>query len=116
LEVKRLYKLPLFVVALAKREEILFTEDGREIPLKQYPELYRIFGLIRDEAHRFAVNYNRKLREAKILNKLPQRERKIIERNFGSIYEVINTPEERFKKLGLNPSLKQEIKKIYGED
>ena len=116
LEVKRFFKLPTFVVALAKREEILFTEDGREIPLKEYPPLYRIFGLIRDEAHRFALGYNRKLRELKILNKLPQRERKIIERNFGSVYEVLNTEEEKLKKLGLDPSLKQKIEKHYGEE
>lgn len=114
-EVKKRYGLKTFVVALAKREEILFTEDGRQIPLKEYPPLYRIFGLIRDEAHRFALGYNRKLRELKILGKLPERERKILERNFESVYELINTPEERLKKLGLNPALKQEIKKLYGE-
>jgi excinuclease ABC subunit C len=67
LEVKSSFKLPIFVVSLAKREEILFTEDGRKIPLRDYPPLYRIFGLIRDEAHRFALSYNRRLRERKIL-------------------------------------------------
>ncbi len=116
LEVKRFYKLPTFVVALAKREEILFTEDGREIPLREYPPLYRIFGLIRDEAHRFAVGYNRKLRELKILNKLPQRERKIIERNFDSVYEILKTDDRKLRRLGLDPSLRQKIEEQYGED
>jgi len=115
LEVKRHYKLPTFVVALAKREEILFTEDGRQIPLKEYPALYRIFGLIRDEAHRFALSYNRKLREKKILGKLTDRERRVIERNFESVYEILETPDERLKKLGLEPSLKQKIKREYGD-
>jgi len=115
IEVKRRFGLKTFVVSLAKREEILFTEDGRQIPLKEYPPLYRIFGLIRDEAHRFAVGYNRKLRELKILGKLPERERKILERNFGSVYELLKTPDERLKRLGLDPALKQEIKKHYGE-
>ena len=114
-EVKRRFGLKTFVVSLAKREEILFTEDGRQIPLKEYPPLYRIFGFIRDEAHRFAVGYNRKLRELKILGKLPERERKILERNFGSVYELLETPDERLKRLGLDPALKQEIKKHYGE-
>ncbi len=115
LKVKEKFKLPTFVVALAKRNEILFTEDGRQIPLKEYPSIYQIFGLIRDEAHRVAVNYNRRLREKKILKTLPQRERKIIERNFSGIYEVLNSPDERLKRLGLEPSLKQEIKRLYGE-
>ncbi len=113
LRVKGRFNLPTFVVALAKGEEILFTEDGREIPLKEYPPLYRIFGLIRDEAHRFALSYNRKLRERKILGRLPKRERKIVERNFGSVYELLNAPEERLKRLGLEPSLKQKVERDY---
>jgi len=113
LEVKRKFGLNTFVCSLAKREEILYTEDGKELRLKEYPALYRIFGLIRDEAHRFAVGYNRKLRKLKILGKLPQRERKILERNFDSIYEVLETEEETLKRLGLDPSLKQELKRNY---
>jgi len=116
LEVKRRYKLPTFVVALAKREEILHTEDGREIPLKEYPELYRIFGQIRDEAHRFALSYNRKLREKNLLGKLKPSERKLIERNFKGLYEVLETPDEKLKRLGINPELKNEIRKTYGEE
>ena len=113
LEVKRKFGLNTFVCSLAKREEILYTEDGKELRLKEYPALYRIFGLIRDEAHRFAVGYNRKLRELKILGKLPQRERKILERNFDNLYEVLETEEETLKRLGLDPSLKQELKRNY---
>jgi excinuclease ABC subunit C len=113
LEVKRKFGLNTFVCSLAKREEILYTEDGKELRLKEYPALYRILGLIRDEAHRFAVGYNRKLRELKILGKLPQRERKILERNFDNLYEVLETEEETLKRLGLDPSLKQELKRNY---
>jgi excinuclease ABC subunit C len=113
LEVKRKFGLNTFVCSLAKREEILYTEDGKELRLKEYPALYRIFGLIRDEAHRFAVGYNRKLRKLKILGKLPQRERKILERNFDNLYEVLETEEETLKRLGLDPSLKQELKRNY---
>ena len=112
-EVKRKFGLNTFVCSLAKREEILYTEDGKELRLKEYPALYRIFGLIRDEAHRFAVGYNRKLRELKILGKLSQRERKILERNFDNLYEVLETEEETLKRLGLDPSLKQELKRNY---
>ncbi len=116
LEVKSYYKLPTFVVALAKREEILFTEDGREIPLLQYQPLYQIFGEIRNEAHRFAVGYNRTLRKKKLFGQLSKDKRKIVERNFSDPFEVLKASDEYLKRLGLNPSLKQEIRKIYGEE
>jgi len=115
IEVKEKFKLPTFVVSLAKKEEILYTEDGREIALKTYPELYRIFGEIRNEAHRFAVGYNRKLRKLKIFGQLPTSERKILERNFENLYELMEAKLEQFEKLGLSPQLKQEIKKYYGD-
>lgn len=115
LEVKKRFNLRVFVCALAKREEILYTEDGREIRVKEYPPLYRVFGLIRDEAHRYALGYNRRLRELKIFGKLPERDRKILERNFENLYEVLNAKGETLKRLGLNPALKREIRKIYGD-
>ncbi len=52
------------VTALAKREEILYTEGGRAIPLKrQDPTNLHLFQRIRDESHRFARAYHHKLRE-----------------------------------------------------
>lgn len=51
------------IVALAKREEELYLPDGRIIKLKEGPEpLLHLLTSIRDEAHRFAVSYHRKLR------------------------------------------------------
>ncbi len=56
-------KAPL-VTALAKREEILFTERGQTIHLwRQDPALLHLFQRIRDESHRFARAYHHKLRE-----------------------------------------------------
>ena len=37
------FSLPIKVLALAKEEEILISEDGKEIELKKHPILYRIF-------------------------------------------------------------------------
>ena len=52
------------VSALAKREEVLHTADGRAIPLqRQDPALLHLFQRIRDESHRFARSYHHKLRE-----------------------------------------------------
>ena len=118
IRVKKLLGLDLKVMSLAKEEEILYTEDGKELPLKENPILYRVFGLIRDEAHRFALTYNRKLREREfledILSKIKgigEEKRKIIYRNFETLYDFIEAKDEELRKLGINPQLKQEVKK-----
>ncbi|MBI2121674.1 MAG: GIY-YIG nuclease family protein [Candidatus Sungbacteria bacterium] len=53
------------IVALAKREEELYTENRREpIPLKTMPpDVMHFFQNVRDESHRFAKKYHHKLRE-----------------------------------------------------
>jgi len=53
------------VVALAKKENKLYIE-GQEKPiaLKSFPrEVFNLILQLRDEAHRFAISYHRKLRE-----------------------------------------------------
>lgn len=118
IKVKKLFGLNLKVFSLAKEEEILYTEDGKEIKLKENLILYRVFGLIRDEAHRFALKYNRKLREKKLLEDfltkirgIGQQKRKIIYRNFETLYDLLNARDEELRKLGISPSLKQEVRK-----
>ena len=59
------------VVALAKRKNELFIE-GRKGPilLKSLPrEVFNLILQLRDEAHRFAISYHKKLRETILLNK-----------------------------------------------
>ncbi len=118
ISVRDRFKLPVRVFSIAKEEEILFTDDGREVKLKEEPLLYRVFGLIRDEAHRFALSYNRKLRTKKALEDILERvkgigeaRKKIIYRNFENLYEFIRADKERLRKLGLPAHLQQEVKK-----
>lgn len=55
-------KLDIPIIGLAKREETIITLDFKEISLpKDSPALHLIMR-IRDEAHRFAITYHRKLR------------------------------------------------------
>ena len=122
LRVRDKFSLPIKVLALAKEEEILICEDGKEIELKKYPILYRIFGLIRDEAHRFALTYNRKLRLKEsmqdVLDKIKgigEVKKRLIYRNFENLYEFIKADDQSLKKLGINPSLKQEVAKYLND-
>ena len=121
IRIKRRFNLPLRVFALAKEEETLITEDGRELKLKENPILYRVFGLVRDEAHRFALSYSRKLRSKKALEEVISKvkgvgevRKRIIYRNFETVYDLLSADEATLRKLGLPVSLKQEVKKYLG--
>lgn len=50
------------LVGLAKREETIITTDFKEIKLPKDSKALHVVQRIRDEAHRFAITYHRKLR------------------------------------------------------
>ncbi|MFW9965267.1 MAG: helix-hairpin-helix domain-containing protein, partial [Candidatus Sifarchaeia archaeon] len=84
------------VVALAKREEIIYTRDrGDGIHLDDASEGLRLVQRIRDEAHRFAQKYHHKLREKRftgsILEEAPgigPKRRSALLQEFGSFEKV----------------------------
>jgi excinuclease ABC subunit C len=95
------------VVSLAKREEEVFMW-GREAPLKlsrRSPAL-RLLQQARDEAHRFAVTYNRKRRSMRtVTSELlkvpgigPVKRRQLLQ-EFGSVQGVREAGEEAIAKL-----------------
>lgn len=110
LEEKSLADRPL--ISLAKREEEIFVW-GREDPLKlsrRSPAL-RLLQQARDEAHRFAVTYNRKRRSMRtVTSELlkvpgigPVKRRQLL-KEFGSVQGVRDAGEEAIAKLpGFNP-------------
>lgn len=59
-------KMDIPVVGMAKddshRTRAIVFEDGREIPLRDKPILFRYAGTIQEEVHRFAIEYHRNLR------------------------------------------------------
>lgn len=100
------------LISLAKREEEIFMW-GREEPLKlsrRSPAL-RLLQQARDEAHRFAVTYNRKRRTMRtVTSELlkvpgigPVKRRRLLQ-EFGSVQGVREAGEEAIAKLpGFNP-------------
>jgi len=58
-------KIPL--IGLAKREETIITSDFRKIRLPKDSSALLLVMKIRDEAHRFAITYHRKLRSKSFL-------------------------------------------------
>ncbi|MEO2082568.1 MAG: excinuclease ABC subunit UvrC, partial [Desulfurobacteriaceae bacterium] len=57
LKVRDSFGLDFRVFSIAKREEIVYTDDGEVVETKRYPHLYRFFTSLRDEAHRFALAF-----------------------------------------------------------
>lgn len=55
------------VIGLAKREEIIITSDFKEIRLPRDSHALHLMQRIRNEAHRFAITYHKKLRSKAFL-------------------------------------------------
>ncbi|HEU4452763.1 MAG TPA: helix-hairpin-helix domain-containing protein, partial [Longimicrobium sp.] len=106
------------VISLAKREEEVFL-PGRPDPVRmprRSPAL-RLLQRLRDEAHRFAVGYNRKLRTKRTvrseLSTIPgvgaSRQKALLER-FGSMRAVAAASEAEIASLpGFGPSLARKV-------
>lgn len=62
LEILTRNNLSIPLVGLAKREETIITSDFKEIVLPKSSPALQLVMRIRDEAHRFAITYHRKLR------------------------------------------------------
>jgi len=56
------FKIRIPVIGLAKREEIIITSNLKEIKLPKDSKALQLIMKIRDEAHRFAITYHKKLR------------------------------------------------------
>ncbi|HET7322462.1 MAG TPA: excinuclease ABC subunit UvrC [Longimicrobiaceae bacterium] len=107
------------VVSLAKREEEVFL-PGRPDPLRlpRRSDSLRMLQRIRDEAHRFAITYNRKLRTKRTihseLSEIPgvgaSRQRALLER-FGSVRGLRSASLEEIAGVpGFGPALARTVR------
>jgi excinuclease ABC subunit C len=106
------------IVGLAKKEEEMFLpgrSDGIRLP-RRSPAL-RLVQRIRDEAHRFAVTYNRKLRTKRTIRSElstipgvgPSRQKQLLAR-FGSYRGVVAASEADIAALpGFGPALARKV-------
>jgi excinuclease ABC subunit C len=58
----RIATRPVSLVGLAKREELVVRENQPDLRLPRRSEALRALQRLRDEAHRFGLDYHRKLR------------------------------------------------------
>jgi len=100
-EVLQDLKINVPVVALAKREEIIFRHDGSPLKLPRRNQGLMLLQRLRDEAHRFAIEYNR-LRRGKKLTKsilddiegIGPRRKKLLLESFGSVAALSRATQE----------------------
>ena len=111
------------VVALAKKEEEVFT-PGKKTPLRldRRNRALHILQRIRDEAHRFAVRYNRKLRTKRTLRSQlgdipgigPHRQTVLL-RRFGSVKGVKGATKEEIARVpGFSKALASRVLTYLG--
>ena len=111
------------VVALAKKEEEVFVQ-GKKTPLRldRRNRALHILQRIRDEAHRFAVRYNRKLRTKRTLRSQlgdipgigPHRQTVLL-RRFGSLKGVKSATKEEIARVpGFSKALASRILTYLG--
>src|SRR6056297_3646641 len=104
---KKLGLSEIEIIGLAKREEEIFKLD-RENPLilPKDSNALHLLQRVRDEAHRFAVNYHRKLRSRRITHSMLERipgigpeKRKSLLRHFGSLAKIRSADIEELKDV-----------------
>jgi excinuclease ABC subunit C len=106
--------LDIPVIGLAKRlEEIYFPSNPEPLRIPRGSEALFVLQHLRDEAHRFAITYHRKLRERRSLASPldevpgigPSRKRALLKR-FGSLTRLARAPVEEIEKTpGFGPEL-----------
>ena len=112
-----LHDLPM--AGLAKeREELVLPDRAEPVLLPTTSQALYLVQRIRDEAHRFAITYHRKLRARasvrSAFDDLPgigPRRRAILLRTFGSVKRIREAPVEQIAALpGIGPALAARIK------
>ncbi len=119
LEVLNSIGLNIPVVGLAKEKEEIYTPFSKEsLTFPEDSSFRKILQYIRDEAHRFAVNYHRKLRSKNflksIIDKIPglsERVKKRIRLAYADLETLReDSAEDIVKKLGVSYNLAVKIK------
>lgn len=108
---------PPMLIAIAKDPDRAFTISSDIIHLEDRSRESLLLKKIRDEVHRFALSYHRKLRGTKLLESplerihgIGRKRRLELLRRFGSIDAIRNAPMEEIAKLkGFNKVVAQNL-------
>jgi len=111
------------IIGLAKKQEQIFL-PGQSDPLvlDNHSPVLHLLQRIRDEAHRFAVSYHRKLREKALTTSIldyipsigPKRKQLLIQR-FGSVEGIRDASTDELRSVsGITQKIAEDIRKSLG--
>ena len=110
------------VIGLSKRlEEVYFPEDKEPYHIAKQSASLQLIQRVRDEAHRFAVNIQRKQRKSRLLHSElldipgvgPKTVQKLI-RAFGSVRKIKHADQKALKNI-VGPSLAKQIEAYFSK-
>jgi len=119
------HQLPIIGLAKArgeKEERIFLAGRKNPIPLKSQSPATHLLQRIRDEAHRFAITFHRKLRgKALLASKLDQiigvgeiRRGRLLKR-FGSLQQIAAASDAALRESGIDDATMAEIRKTLSD-
>jgi excinuclease ABC subunit C len=115
--------IPVF--GLAKKEERIFQPGMREpLILSRRDEGLKLLQRVRDEAHRFAIEYNRKRRNQKIrksdldnIKGIGSRRKKALLNHFGSVSKIREATRDKIASVpGISQNLADDIYNYFREN
>ncbi|MEJ2287975.1 MAG: helix-hairpin-helix domain-containing protein, partial [Deinococcales bacterium] len=112
------------LVGLAKKQETLLTEDGRDILVPETHPALRLLINVRDEAHRIAVGYNRQRRgkamTRSILDDVPgigPKRRDALLAHFSSVDQLREADVAEIASIpGVGPAAAEAVKAYFLEE
>lgn len=114
---KVINELSYNVLAIAKDPDRIIFPDGKEIVLEDKKPSSLLLKKIRNEAHRFAISYHKKLRKKatfeSVLEKIPgigKKRRLTLLKHFGSISKIKSASQDEIASLpGFNLKLAKKV-------
>ena len=112
------------IIGLAKKFEHIFLPGQSDpIILSNSDPVLHLIQRIRDEAHRFAVSYHRKLREktvtASVLDRIPNiglKRKQLLIQHFGSIEKIREATIDELRSVkGITQKIAEDIRKHLGK-
>lgn len=112
------------IISLAKKQEEIFTVYSKDsVKLPRSSLSVRLLQRIRDEAHRFAISYHRKLREKHIASELDkiagigEKKRKALIEKFISLENIKKASKKELAKTdGINEKIAENILEYFSKN
>ncbi|MCP2599244.1 helix-hairpin-helix domain-containing protein, partial [Candidatus Aminicenantes bacterium AC-335-B20] len=111
------------IISIAKKEELIFIPGKKEpLKLEKSSPCLKLIQRIRDESHRFAITFHRKLRKKhsfkSILDEIPgigEKRKLILMKKYRSLEEIKKAPEEELAEIVGTKTAREILRRLKGE-